>query len=199
MARLEEHIVPFLEKERFRFARSRLGFSRRVGQVKHTIEVSLDRNNFEDNCTFWTMWSANAPEYLEWHRREWRDEKALGDTLASSADWNLRGWSRKPGDSRRTLVNTDADAAVMASLRRDIEDVGLPFLERISTWEGAAEHCRLQRWMYDRAADFLLIAGKREEAHATILEGIRAFEIEGRKDTFGELPRLKRRLARYFA
>jgi hypothetical protein len=51
--------------------------------------------------------------------------------------------------------------------------------------------------MYDRTADFLLIAGRPEEAHATIHEGIRTFEIEGRKDTVGELPRLKRRLARY--
>jgi hypothetical protein len=32
-----------------------------------------------------------------------------------------------------------------------------------------------------------------------ILEGIHAFEVEGRRDNFEELPRLKRRLARYFS
>jgi hypothetical protein len=52
--------------------------------------------------------------------------------------------------------------------------------------------------MYYRAADFLLLAGRLNEAQSTIVEGIRAFEAEGRPDTFDELPRLKRRLARYF-
>ena len=198
IARLEEHVVAFMAGHGFAFARSRLRFARSAGQVQQTIEVCLDRNNFPDNCTFWTMWSANAPAYLEWHNKEWRDEKSLGDTLGSLADWNIPGWSCKPADSRRTLLNTEADAQTMALFRADIENAGLPFLERISTWEGAAEQCRKERWMYYRAADFLLLAGRPEEAHSAILEGIRAFQAEGRPDRFDELPRLKRRLARYF-
>ena len=198
IARAEEHVVAFMAGHGFTFAKSRLRFARRTGQVQHTIEICLDRNNFPDNCTFWTMWSANAPAYLEWHKKEWSDEKALGDTLGSLADWNIPGWSCKPADSRRTLLDTEADAQTMALFRADIENVGLPFLKRISTWEGAAEQCRKERWMYYRAADFLLLAGRRDEAHSAILERIRAFEAEGRHDTFDELPRLKRRLARYF-
>jgi hypothetical protein len=198
MARLEEHVVAFMAGHSFTFAKSRLRFARKAGQVKQTIEICLDRYNSQDNCTFWTMWSANAPAYLEWHKKEWSGEEALGDTLGSLADWNIPGWSCKPADPRRTLLNTEADAQTMAAFRGDIENVGLPFLERISTWEGAAEQWRKERWMYDRAADFLLLAGRRDEAQSTILEGIRAFESEGRHDTFDELPRLKRRLARYF-
>jgi hypothetical protein len=126
------------------------------------------------------------------------DEKPRGDTLASLADWNIPGWSRAAADPRYTLTNTPEDAAVMASFRADIERHGLPFLARVSTWEGAAELLRKDRWMYDRAADFLLIAGCTEEARATLLEGINTFEAMGRADAFNELPRLKRRLARYF-
>jgi hypothetical protein len=198
MARLEEHVVAFMAGHGFTFAKSRLRFARKAGQVKQAIAICLDRYNSQDNCTFWTMWSASAPAYLEWHKKEWSGEEALGDTLGSLADWNISGWSCKPADPRRTLLNTEADAQTMAAFRADIENVGLPFLAKISTWEGAAEHYRKERWMYDRAADFLLIAERRDEARSTILEGIRAFEAEGRHDTFDELPRLKRRLARYF-
>lgn len=198
IARLDEHVAAFMTGHGFTFAKSRLRFARKARQVKQTVEICLDRNNFTDNCTFWTMWSANAPAYLEWHKKEWSDEKALGDTLGSLADWNIPGWSCKPADPPRTLLNTEADTQTMALFRADIENAGLPFLAKISTWEGAAEHYRKERWMYDRAADFLLIAGRRDEAQSTILEGIRAFEAEGRHDTFHELPRLKRRLARYF-
>ena len=198
IARLQEHIVPFMETHGFRFSKSRLYLARKVGHVYQRIDLCLDRYNTADNCTFWTMWSANTPDYPEWHQAQWSEEKPPGDTLGSLADWNIPGWSRKPADPRYTLTNTAEDAAVLASFRTDIEGAGLRFLERISTWEGAAEQYRKERWMYDRAADFLLIAGRPEEAHATLLEGIHTFEVEGRKDTFGELPRLKRRLARYF-
>ncbi|HEX7968762.1 MAG TPA: hypothetical protein VF502_11120 [Stellaceae bacterium] len=197
-ARLQEHIVPFMGEHGFRFSKSQLRFTRSVGRVRHEIVVCSDRYNSADSCTFWTMWSASTPEYLEWHQGRWNDEKPRGDTLASLADWNIPGWSRAPADPRCTLTNTPGDAAVMASLRADIERIGLPFLARVSTWEGAAERLRRERWMYDRAADFLLIAGRREEARATLLEGIHTFEVLGRPDTFQELPRLKRRLARYF-
>jgi hypothetical protein len=196
--RVEEHVVSFMATYGFAFTKSRLRFARKAVQVQQTIEVCFDRNNFPDNCTFWTMWSAAAPAYLEWHKKEWSDEKALADTLGSLADWNIPGWSCKPADPRRTLLNTEADAHAMTSFRADIENAGLPFLEKLSTWEGAAEQCRKDRWMYYRAADFLILAGKFDEAQSTIVEGIRAFEAEGLPDRFDELPRLKRRLARYF-
>jgi len=199
ITRLQEHIVPFMEERGFRFSKSQVHFRRKVGQVCQNIAVCSDRYNTADNCTFWTMWSANAPEYLEWYRKQWSDEKPSGDTLGDLADWNIPGWSRGPAGPRYTLTNTAEDAAVLASFRTDIENAGLPWLERISTWEGAAEHFRKQRWRYDKASDFLLIAGHLEEAHAMILEGIHAFEVEGRRDNFEELPRLMRRLARFFS
>jgi hypothetical protein len=78
------------------------------------------------------------------------------------------------------------------------DGVGFPFLERISSWEGAAEQLCAERWHFDRASDFRLIAGHRESARAMILEGINTFEQAGRVDNFGELPRLRERLDRYF-
>jgi hypothetical protein len=65
-------------------------------------------------------------------------------------------------------------------------------------WRGAAECLINERWMYDKAADFLLIAGDGDEAKRAILRGIEDYEVHARVDNFGELPRLKERLARYF-
>src|SRR5260370_35349401 len=117
---------------------------------------------------------------MGWYWKQWRDEKASGDTLGDIDGWNIPGWSREPAGPRYTLTNTAEDAAVSASFRSDIEDAGLPWLERISTWEAAAEHFRKQRWRHDKAADFLLIAGCLEEEHAMILPGIPHVEGTGR-------------------
>ena len=125
ITRLQEHIVPFMEERGFRFSKSRVHFTRKVGQVCQNIVLCSDRYNTADNCTFWTMWSANAPEYLEWYRKQWSDEKPSGDTLGDLADWNIPGWSRGPAGPRYTLTNTAEDAAVSASFRSDIEDAGL--------------------------------------------------------------------------
>jgi hypothetical protein len=65
ITRLQEHIVPFMGTQGFRFSKSQLRFARKVGQVHQRIDLCLDRFNTEDNCAFWTMWSANTPEYRE--------------------------------------------------------------------------------------------------------------------------------------
>lgn len=55
IARLQEHIVPFMETHGFRFSKSQLHFTRKIGQVYQRIELCLDRHNTTDNCTLWTM------------------------------------------------------------------------------------------------------------------------------------------------
>ena len=117
ITRLQEHIVPFMEERGFRFSKSRVHFTRKVGQVCQNIALCSDRYNTADNGTFWTMWSANAPEYLEWYRKQWSDEKPSGDTLGDLADWNIPGWSRGPAGPRYTLTNTAKDAAVSESFQ----------------------------------------------------------------------------------
>jgi hypothetical protein len=50
ITRLQEHIVPFMGTQGFRFSKSQLRFARKVGQVHQRIDLCLDRFNTEDNC-----------------------------------------------------------------------------------------------------------------------------------------------------
>ncbi len=194
LMRLGKSVIPALEREGFRFAASRLRFARAHGDFRHVIQVALDRNNFEDDCSFWTIWDVTSPVYARWYRAEWGGDDAP-DTVASAMDWNVAGWT---GQLRRRLTGAPSDAEVMAGLLLDVERAGLPFLAKMSNWEAAAEQLRGTRWMFDRASDFLLIAGQPQRARELILEGIRTFEVDRRPDSLNELPRLKARLERYF-
>jgi len=193
LIRLGESAIPALEREGFRFATSRLRFARAQGDFRHAIHVALDRNNFEDDCSFWTIWEVTSPAYARWYRAEWGGDDAP-DAVASAMDWDVPGWT---GQLRRRLTGAPGDAEVMAGFLLDVERAGLPFLAKMSNWTAAAEQLRGKRWMFDRASDFLIIAGQPERAREVILEGIRNFEVDKRPDSLKELPRLKARLERY--
>ncbi|MDC7719187.1 hypothetical protein PQU95_18470 [Vogesella sp. DC21W] len=79
-----------------------------------------------------------------------------------------------------------------------VERAGLPYLDRISSWVGAAEELVAQKWMFDRAADFLLITGEHARAKEVLLEGIRTFTVDLRHDSSNELPLIEQRIQRYF-
>jgi hypothetical protein len=193
--RLREHAVEPLRERGFKFAASGPHFTRTHGIARQRVDFSLSRWNQADRAEFWTMWEARAPGYLRWHEAEW-GTPAPNDGLGGLAEWNIPGWPR--GHAHFELTNSAQDETEMLELLRAIDTAGLPFLDAISTWEGAAEHLRTQRSRYDRAADFLIIAELRDRALATLQEGIRSFEVEGRPDHFNELPRIRARLSRYF-
>jgi hypothetical protein len=67
-------------------------------------------------------------------------------------------------------------------------------LDKLSTWQGAAEDLLRWRWHYARAADFFMIDGKKQRAIEAINAGITNFTAIGRADPFTELPTLKERL-----
>lgn len=194
LVRFTEHVVPALERHGFGFARSKLRFSRARGDFRQHIEICLDRYNVEDDCTFWSMWSVTSPVFARWYRAEFGVADAP-DGVGGCADWNIPRWS---GHERRHLVNGPGDADELKRFVADVEHAGLPYVEELSSWTGAAERLRRGRSSFDRAADLLVLAGERDRAREVLLEGIRAFELGGRHDALGELPRLKSRLARWF-
>lgn len=197
LLRVREYVVEPLAARGFRFAASRLHFSRAVGHARQRIEIAANRYNAEDDAEFWTMWSVTSPSYAKWYAETW-GERTSYDLLADSADWNILGWARGPAAPRFHLRNTAEDAGEMAEFCQSVLGPGLAYLERVSTWEGAAEARRAQRWLFGRAADFLMIAGQRERARAVLLEGLDTFERQGRPDSLKEVPELRARLARYF-
>ncbi len=75
---------------------------------------------------------------------------------------------------------------------------GIPYLETISSWRGAAESLIGSGPPYSKAADFLMIAGDREGAQRALLDGIRRLDEQEVVDQFGDRPELTKRLERYF-
>jgi hypothetical protein len=193
---LEPDVIPFLKSRGFLFSRSRFEFKRSIGAVKQTIEISLRKWNRENDCGFWSMWGASSKDYSKWHEAQWGLPPA-NDALSGLADWNIPGWKRGPNQHFQ-LSGKREDVLEIAEFLECIENAGLPYLDRVSSWAGAAEQLVAERWMFDRAADFLLIAGDLERAKEVLLEGIRTFTVDLRDDNFEELPRIKQRLQRYF-
>ena len=188
-------VVPMVEPLGFNYSMTQLHFSRKSQGTRQTFRFALSKWNSEDQCTFWTVWGVTSKVYASWYQKEW-GEVPVNDALGGDMDWNLIGWNGGQAHHFH-LHNTEADKDEIERLIENILQVGIPFLERISTWEGAAQHFIEHRFMYHRAADFLIIAGKPVQAKAVLLEGMKQYEELGRIDNFDDLLKIKARLARY--
>ena len=196
LGRLKSHYMSFMEEKGFKFAKSAITFSRNSGSSKQTVTFCLSKWNSEDDCTFWTTWGVTSREYSRWYAAEW-GTKPVNNALGGSADWNIPGWNRGVGQHFH-LNGTATDLAEMTCLRENTEAPGIPYLDRISDFSLAAEEHLKQRWMFDVAADFFMIAGENQRARDALYEGIKTFEGDKRPDNFQELPRIKLRLQKYF-
>jgi len=195
---LETHVLRHPSLVGFRFRRPQLELVRSVkNNVCQSISFQLSRWNSVDECEFWSTWKAVSPQYSAWLQSEWQETPTL-DALGGLVEWNIPGWSRQ-ADRHFALRNQATDSDEWREFLENVQRVGIPFLDRISTWQGAAEELVRERWHFDAAADFYVIAGETERAVETLRDGIRAFESGACVDNFGELPRLKARLERYSA
>lgn len=185
-----------MEQHGFRYSKSQIKFSRKIHAFTQTVEFSLSKWNAEDDCQFWTMWGVHSSAYSKWYKDEW-GEKPVNNALGGCADWNIPGWTRGVSE-HFNLRNAKADSSEIETLTRNVQQAGFPYLERISSWQGAAEDLLASKWMYCKAADFLLIAGEKQRAKEAVLEGIQNSKPGGPNEQFDELADLERRLKRYF-
>ena len=169
---IERFIVPELEGYGFRFSPSQLKFTRKQSYARQTITVSLSRYNSEISIDFWTMWGTYSLEYSRWFKQQWGIEP-VNNAMGGCSDWNIPGWSYPLSDYHFDLSDPSRRSSVMSALLENIKRNGIPYLESISTWTGAAEKLLNARWMYGEAADFYLIAGMSERAREAIEIGIK--------------------------
>jgi Domain of unknown function (DUF4304) len=188
-------VVPAVESLGFKYSASQLHFARKNQNTRQVFSFSLSKWNSENRCTFWTMWRVTSTSYANWHKEQW-GEFPVNNALGGDLDCNISNWERGK-DHYFHLYNNEADKNEIERLIKNILQVGVPFLESVSTWEGAAEHFLAHKFMYHRVADFFIIAGKPERAKDVLLEGIKQYEDLGRIDNFGDLPMIKARLAKY--
>ena len=193
---LEENVSPYLRSQGFTFSRAQISFLRKQDFARQEIHFSLSKWNTEDDCSFWTMWGVSSTAYTKWHLQEW-GEKPVNNALGGCADWNIPGWPRQPGDEHFKLTRSRRDIDVMKLLVDAIGAQGLPYLQQISTWSGAAQQFLKEGWMFGKACDFFLIAGQRDRAIEALYLGLDKYELQGAPDQLLELPQIKARLEKY--
>ncbi|GGB99146.1 hypothetical protein GCM10011352_26640 [Marinobacterium zhoushanense] len=191
-----EYVEPQLETIGFRFSSRGIAFKRASSIGNQEISFSLSKWDSEDDCDFWTMWSATSLKYKKWYQKEWGRTPA-NIALGGDCDWNLPGWPRAVADHFH-LSNHSNDESEMAMLMDAIINIGIPYLDSISDWEGAAHHLVQQSLLFSKAADFLMISGKMAAAEEVLLSGLSVYQSEGKVDQLGELAEIQIRLKRYF-
>src|SRR6266498_4219126 len=131
-------VAPVVEPLGFKYSASQLHFSRKQQVARQVFRFALSKWNSEDNCTFWTVWGVTSKSYADWHKQEW-GEFPVNNALGGDLDYNISGWERGQ-DYHFHLHNAKADKNEIQRLIKNILQVGIPFLDRLTTWEGAAEH-----------------------------------------------------------
>jgi hypothetical protein len=197
LLRLREHVVEPLAERGFRFAAAKVHFTRTVGDVQQRIAICANRHNREDDAEFWSMWSATSLVYPAWHAEQWGKPPAHG-IMGDSADWNIPGWGSVLPAAKVRLSNAAEDVREMAAFLDAVLGAGLRWLERVSTWEGAAEARRASGHGFGQAADYFMLAGQPERARESLLEGIDTYARHPHNDWFREADGLRLRLERYF-
>ena len=128
------------------------------------------------------MWSVSSAEYSRWHRTQF-GEKPPNDVLAGLADWNIPGWTFSASKMAH-LRNARSDAVVMHELNANVFRAGIPFIQSVSTWRGAAERLISERWFYARAVDFFILASDHERARETLALAVHRYTSGEQVDGF---------------
>jgi hypothetical protein len=190
----ENQIVGWLESQGFAYSRSKFAFKKQQGDFVQRITVTLSGKNNAQSIRFWSSFDVSSPSYVKCLLSQGHP-KPTSDGIGGCNDWNIPGWRESKG------LPIDFDFSeptlrlkVTETWRIRCERVGIPYLEQLSTWQGAAEDLLRWRWQYSKAADFFLIAGDKQRAVETLNAGIINFTTAGRADPFKELPSLQQRL-----
>lgn len=184
--RMGEHVVPVLESQGFRYVRSRTLLKRDRDAFEQRIEFDFSRYNEQDFCEFFTAFSIHSDRYPAWYEETWGE--AMDDPYptvicACSASvipgWPARGtglfsafqpWQKRKGAHKNyVLRNRKSDLRELAELLEALQGPLMAYLDRLTTWDGAAEHSETSLHLFPKAVDFHMIGGN-EAAARSLLE-----------------------------
>ncbi len=153
----------------FEFVPSRFAYKRRVGEFTQRISISPSQRNSQLSMRFNSAFNVVSPAYNRWLAR--RGQEPRPSYLAGCGDWNVPGWDTG-GELFFDFTRRLTRRRVIRGWLRLCLDVGIPYLDRLSSWPGAAADLVRQKWHWDRAADYFEIAGDPEGAIRALEQGI---------------------------
>lgn len=163
---VEEYVEPELSKIGFKLLKSKLTFKRKVGEFTQEIYFAKNQRNFGDTVvSFWTILSVESNFYVKWHEDTY-GFKPMNEFICSWYDshietWNSEFWNGEQYD----LTEFDNDK-LMVDLTKNILNIGIPLLNKVSDWESAADYqMSNQRFGFiSKIFDFYVLADKKEKA-----------------------------------
>ncbi len=192
---LKKEIEPALSELDFKFSKSGLKFQRKNVEFLQVITTHLNRYNRENlSAEFYFSFSVTSPKYSQWYLLEY-NRKPSNNALAGEMYWNLEGWKHPRPD----IASEKNRKKKMQLLLEDILSIGLPFLEKYSDWENAADLLLEKNWLHDKACDFYLIAGKRSKAQKALNKGLKYWEKQFHSNSFNcDVNEITLRLRKHF-
>jgi len=209
--RVEEFLLQPMQEMGFRFSKTHRTFKRKIDPFTQVISFELRSKNEEDSCRFSMGFDVTSREYARWYQEMW-GEPPPSDSIWAGNEWNIPNWPRKTKKKRFGLfassgkglpkdfhlTNSEEDKEEMMVLRAAIEGPALEHLDRVTSWEGAAQgtwslyHTRI-------VGDLYMIAGDKAKARQVIEDGIQEFEASNDRNKEQFIADLKERRSRYFS
>lgn len=173
---IESTLSEALNKIGFTFSRKQLTFSRKTSHFIHTISFQLNRHNETAvSAEFWTVFSITSKEYAKWHKTTFGNQP-LNDHLFIAMDWNIPNWkfpmTGNHQHSHFELIEEAHRENVLAILKSNILELGIPFLDHFSNWETAARNLLTKNTEHHKASDFFQLAGHQEESLSALKQGL---------------------------
>ncbi|WP_139181065.1 hypothetical protein [Winogradskyella thalassocola] len=163
---VEEFVQPELTSLGFKLLKSELTFKRKIGDFTQEIYFAKNQRNFGNTIVcFWTILSVKSNYYVKWHEKKY-GFKPMNEFVESWYDNHIKTWNTDFWNAGHYDLTEFDNIKLMNDLTKNILTIGLPILDKVSDWEGAADSLmERQRFGFiSKIFDFYILAGKEEKA-----------------------------------
>ncbi len=169
---IEEFVEPEMAKLGFKLLKSKLIFKRKKGGFTQEIYFAKNQRNFGNVVvSFWAILSITSNFYVKWHEKTY-GFKPLNNYVESWYDSHIKDWESAYRNVTQYDLTKYDNVELMEDLTKNLLNIGVPLLNEVSDWEGAANYL-MSKERYGFIAkifDFYLLADKKDK-------GIEALQI----------------------
>lgn len=183
---VEDFLVDELNELGFSYSKSKLRFIRKLDNITHRIEFSKSRRNQEGKrAEFWTIWIADSNYYARWHYNRY-NSKPQNNLIISTYDKHIKEWNKDlMGKAGKYNLECERPELVMEKLKWNFINVGIPLLNKYSTWESSANTI-INEGKYKKdiikASDYFIIAGMKHKGYEPLLVAKEYFETKNKQE-----------------
>ncbi len=199
-----EYLSEPLLKMGFRFSKSSLSFKRKKEVFEQEIHFSLSKYNQENvSAIFWALLGVKSKAYSKWYEKEY-GKKPVNNAMGGISCWNIPNWKKAIIDNEEQvhfqIINDKERANVMKVFKENILNVGVPYLDDLSSWEKTANKIieKEHGGRHAVACDFFLIENNKNKALWALEKGLEYWTKYPNASFSNEKEEINLRLKKYF-